>query len=223
MVRCSTVNYLSEHIRALMDKSASQPMIVLVGGCSRTGKTVLVSRLIGNAVFSDINAVSVQLDSWLISLEERKEESSVLDRYEIPSIMSSIKRLQQTEQIYPPVYDAVSRRRIAESRVAPIVINEGILFVEGVIALAIQELVKNAALRIFVEIPDALRRQRLIKFYSDVKKLDRKEYEDIINKRENEEVLFIKGTAVNADVIFDGLKLMTPQKSAKITKSENSM
>jgi len=207
MLNCSSVEILSEHIQALLDESSNKLMLVLVGGCSRTGKTVLVSKLMENAISSGINTVSVKLDSWLISIENRKEDSSILERYEIPSIISSIKRIQQGEVIYPPVYDAVSRRRITESGVAPISIREGILFVEGVVALAIGKLVENATLRIFVDIPDELRRQRVVNFYSDIKRLDRKEYEDIIKKREKEEVTFIKGTAVNADKIFDGLKL----------------
>jgi len=207
MINCSSIEFLYQHILALRDESYNKPMIVLIGGCSRTGKTVLVSKLTENIISSGINTVSVKLDSWLISVEKRKEDSSVLERYEIPSIISSIKRLQQGERIYPPFYDAVSRRRITESGVAPISIKEGILFIEGVIVLAIEELVENASLRIFVDIPDELRRQRLVTFYSDIKRLDRKEYEDIIKKREKEEVTFIKETAVSADVIFDGLKL----------------
>lgn len=207
MINCSSIEFLSEHILALLDESSNKPMIVLVGGCSRTGKTVLVSKLTENIISSGINITVVKLDSWLISLEKRKEDSTVLERYEIPSITSSIKRVQKGEAICPPIYDAVSRRRIAESGVDSISIKDGILFVEGVVALAIEELVENATLRIFVDIPDELRRQRLVNFYSDIKRLNRKEYENIIETREIEEVAFIKGTAVNADIIFDGLKL----------------
>ncbi len=127
MINCTSVEFLSEHIRALLDESSNKPMIVLVGGCSRTGKTVLVSKLLENAISLGINTTVVKLDCWLISVEKRKDDSSVLERYEIPSIISSIKRLQQGEQIYPPVYGAVSRRRITESGVTPISIKEGIL------------------------------------------------------------------------------------------------
>lgn len=101
----------------------------------------------------------------------------------------------------------MSRRRVAESEFNSIFINNGILFVDGVVALAIDELVESAALRIFVDIPDKLRKQRLVKFYSGIKRLDRKEYENIIEAREKEEVPFIKKTAVNADVIFDYVEL----------------
>lgn len=207
MINCSSVEFLSQHILALLYELPIKPMIALVGGCSRTGKTVLVSKLTDNIISSGINTAVVNLDSWLVSVDNRKQNSSVLERYEIPSIISAIKKVQQGEVVYPPVYDAVYRKRIADSGNAPISITDGILFVEGVVALAIKELIENAALRIFVEIPDELRKQRLVQFYSDIKRLDRKEYENIIETREKEEVPFIKRTADNADVIFNGLDL----------------
>jgi hypothetical protein len=89
-INCSSVELLSEHIRALLDESSNKPMIVLVGGCSRTGKTVLVSKRRENATSSGINATAAKLDSWRISVENRREDSSVLERYEIPSIISSV-------------------------------------------------------------------------------------------------------------------------------------
>ena len=182
-------------------------MIILVGGCSCTGKTVLVSKLTENIVNSGINTAVVNLDSWLISVEERKEDSSVIERYEIPLIISSLKKIQQGEAIYPPVYDAVSRRRITDSGVDSISMKSGIMIIEGVVALAIEELAENATLGIFVDIPDKLRKQRLVDFYADVKHLGKKEYENIIETREKEEVPFVKRTAVNAGIIFNGMKL----------------
>ena len=90
---------------------------------------------------------------------------------------------------------------------AQVSITNGILFVDGVVALAIEELLKHAALRIFVDIPDTLRKQRLVHFYSEIKRLDEKECENIIKTREKEEVLFIKKTVVNADITFNNLEL----------------
>lgn len=207
MINCSSVDFLSKHILSLMAELSNRPMLILVGGCSRAGKTVLVSKLTENIISSEINTAVVNLDSWLVSVDNRKQDSSVLERYEIPSIISSINKVQQGEVIYPPVYDAVSRRRVAEHGTDSISIKDGILFIEGVVSLAIEELIENATLRIFVDIPDKLRKQRLVDFYSDIKGLDRKEYQNIIETRENEEVPFIKRTAVNADVIFDGLEI----------------
>lgn len=207
MIHCSSVDFLTEYILTLKAASSNKSVLILVGGCSRAGKTVLVSKLTENIISSGINTTVVNLDSWLVSVDNRKQDSTVLERYEIPSIILSIQKVQQGKTIYPPVYDVISRRRISESGVAPISLTDGILFVEGVIALAIGELTENAALRIFVDIPDKLRKQRLVAFYSNIKRLDRKESEKIIETREQEEVPFIKRTAVNVDVIFDGLEI----------------
>lgn len=207
MMNCSSVDFLAEYILTLMAAPSNKFALILVGGCSRAGKTVLVSQLTKNMVSSGINTTVINLDSWLVSVDNRKQDSTVLDRYEIPSIISSIKKIQQGKTINPPVYDPISRRRTAESGITPLSLNDGILFVEGIVALAVEVLINNAALRIFVDIPDKLRKQRLVAFYSDVKRLSRKEYEEIIEAREQEEVPFIKGTAVNADVIFDWSEL----------------
>ena len=207
MISCSSIEVLSKHILALREECSSNPMIVLVGGCSRTGKTVLVSKLMEYIKSSEISTTVIKLDSWLVSLEKRKEDSSVLERYETSSIILSIKKLLRGETVLPPIYDAISRRRIAESGLAQVSITNGILFVDGVVALAIEELLKHAALRIFVDIPDTLRKQRLVHFYSEIKRLDEKECESIIKTREKEEVLFIKKTVVNADITFNNLEL----------------
>lgn len=200
-----SIDSLLNRILTLKAASPDKLLMVLVGGCSRAGKTILVSRLTENIAFSGIESTVMNLDSWLVSVDKRKCSSSVLERYEVASIILSAKKIRQGETVYPPVYDVVSRKRTAESDTKPIFINKGILFVDGVVALAIDELVENAALRIFVEIPDELRRKRLIDFYSKTKKLGKKEYESIIETREKEEVPFIKKTSVNADIIFSNL------------------
>ncbi len=207
MINCSSADFLSEHIIKLKVSLPTKTILILVGGCSRAGKTVLVSKLTENIISSGVKTTVINLDSWLVSVDNRKQDSTVLERYEIPSIISSIKKVQQRKTIYPPVYDAISRRRVAEHGTDSISIKDGILFIEGVVSLAIEELIENATLRIFVDIPDKLRKQRLVDFYSDIKRLDIKEYQNIIETRENEEVPFIKRTAVNADVIFDGLEI----------------
>ncbi len=203
-MKCSHVDFLSKRILKLVVGSLDKLILILVGGCSRAGKTVLVSKLSEKVAFCGIKTAVINLDSWLVSLDKRKKGSSVLERYEVNSIVSAIEKIKHGAAIYPPVYDVVSRRRVAGSGPDPIAINNGVLFVDGVIALAIDKLFEAAALRIFVDIPDKLRRQRLVRFYSNTKSLSRKEYINIIETREKEEVPFIKKTAVNADVIFDG-------------------
>ena len=206
MRNCSSVETLSRYILSLVHETSQDPTLVLVGGCSRAGKTRLVSKLRAKA--SGLGSAIVTLDSWLISVEKRKSGSSVLERYDTEAIVESIRQLRQGLKIYPPIYDPVSRSRIAESSLKPIFMRDGVLFVEGVIALGLKDLVEWASFRVFVDIPDDLRMKRLTEFYANVKELPENEYKDILQERESEEVAFVKSTSMNADVIFDGQELI---------------
>ena len=203
MVKCSSIDLLSARILKLAAGSPGKIILVLVGGCSRAGKTGLVSKLAKKAASGGVKTAAINLDSWLVSLDKRKKDATVLERYEVDRAVSDIEKVRHGNAIYPPVYDIVSRSRITESGSEAIAIDAGVLFIDGVIALAIDKLSEAAALRIFVNIPDDIRGQRLVKFYSDIKGFSRKDCEDIIEAREKEEVPFIKSTSDNADVIFN--------------------
>lgn len=174
--------------------------IILIGGCSRSGKSTLATNLHSHFVRSGTKSIIVDLDSWIIDLEKRKTDSKVLKRYNVPLISNSIMRMLEGEIIHPPLYDPVSRK--SKGNGSPIQIGSGILIIEGVIALSINEFLTIADLKIFVDVPDFTRIKRLIHFYKTIKNLEKKDYRDIIIKRENEEVLFIKATKEKADIIY---------------------
>lgn len=88
MINCSSVDSLSEYILTLTAASSNKLMLILVGGCSRVGKTVLVSKLSEDVTSLGIKTAVVNLDSWLVSVNNRKKDSSVLERYEVVSIIS---------------------------------------------------------------------------------------------------------------------------------------
>ena len=59
-----------------------------------------------------------------------------------------------------------------------------------------------ADFKIFVDIGDKIRRERLIEFYTDYKKYTLDEAEEIIKPREKDEVEIIKKTKEYADVMY---------------------
>jgi uridine kinase len=194
-------NHLYEKICELSCRTSNGSPLVLVGGCSRTGKSVL-STMISEKLLADrVEHGIVTLDAWLLDVEKRKAHSSVMERYDCHAIVNSVKELLQGKVIYPPVYNMISRRRISESSEKRIAVVSGIIIAEGVIALAINELVDMASLKIFVEVSDEVRIERLFSFYREVKKLSADEVETIIAERECEEVPFVKRTASCADII----------------------
>jgi uridine kinase len=176
--------------------------IILVGGCSRAGKSSLSLYLEEKFKCNEINCRILNLDSWLISVDKRKTNSKVLERFEIIEINKAVKNILNNEIVIPPFYNPVSRKREKNSSGQPIKLESGILIVEGVISLAVEYLLNISDVNIYVDITDTLRIKRLIHFYKDVKKIEKDRYKKIIQDREIEETLFIKNTKNNADFIF---------------------
>lgn len=177
--------------------------LVLIGGCSRSGKSTLAYSLSEILKDNGIRVHIIKIDSWLISLEKRKANSTVLGRYDCKEIVKSIKKVIAGENIYPPVYDVNTRRRIAQHSKESICVKSGIVIVEGVVSLSLKELLDIASLRIFVSIAEEVRIRRLVDFYNKTKKLSLKETKSIVNSRELEEVPFVKKTAQYSDIVFE--------------------
>ena len=187
--------------------------IVLVGGCSRAGKSTLTRELSSLLNQVQIPNLVVSLDSWIVSYEKRPMNGGLLDRFEVPAILQAINALSRGERVCPPVYDPVSRRRISERADSALLLGEGILLVEGVPALAISELRNLAKFRVFVEIDEAIRLNRLRDFYHITKGLTLDNTEAIIRERELEEVKLINSTSNFADIIVKSdfsLKISSP-------------
>ncbi len=198
-VICST-NELLKKLISKIDINSNKVFIILIGGCSRSGKTTLSEKLYDNLKINGINSLLVSIDSWLLSIEERKPDSTVSDRYEINSIVNAVQKLKEGKSVEMPKYDLISRRRRNES--SRVFIESGVLIVEGTITLSITKLLNMSDFNIYVQISDYERVKKLINFYSNIKKIDKLEYKKIIKERENEEVPFIKNSSKKADIIF---------------------
>lgn len=178
------------------------PLVVLIGGCARTGKTWLANAICECMRRRDLPACRIPLDAWLIGIDERPPQSTVIERYECRSIIHAVHELTRRRPVYPPVYDPVTRRRVASRTTEPLQVTSGLLLVDGVIALALPELRSLAAVRIFVSTPDRVRLKRLQEFYRVVKGLA-VDADAIIQERDKEEVPFVMQTKQWADLFFE--------------------
>lgn len=198
----ATIERVVEFLRPLAGPSPQTRCVVLVGGCSRAGKTWLSDAVCARMESLGVSALRVPLDAWLIGVDRRPSVSTVLERYEGPRIVEAVRALAEGRPVSPPVYDPATRRRIAEEAAAPLHFASGMLVVDGVIALALPGLRSLAAARIYVSAPDSVRLERVRTFYRDMKGL-RDEAEAVIRAREGEEVPFIKRTRGWADLVFE--------------------
>jgi uridine kinase len=178
--------------------------LILIGGCSRTGKSTLATELKNKFKSNSINSIIIKLDNWLLGIDERIGIEIVRERYNYSEIIKSMKYVLKGEKMYPPIYDpktrAVSRENLSEY----IQIEKGICIIEGVIALDIPELRTLSDIKIYTEVEDEIRKKRLMEFYCQFKECSAQESKEIINEREVEEVPYIKETEAFADIIYHG-------------------
>lgn len=202
MIRFTSIEQLFAAVHRAYTESKADIFVILVGGCSRAGKSTLSSVLAEQFETHQIESRIVNIDSWLISVDKRKPDSKVAERYDLDEINLAVAKILNGEAVLPPVYDPATRKRVEGATDKAIQLNTGVLIVEGVITMADRCLLTKSHIKIFVDIADTLRIKRLIDFYSNVKKVEREGYKQIILDREKEETLFVKATAKNADLLF---------------------
>ncbi len=202
MIDCTSFHDLLSEIQKVYNGSSRNIFLILIGGCSRSGKTTLSNKLSAHFNESGIDTLVVGLDSWLIGINERKPDSTVIERYEMQRINSDLEVLLNGGIVTPPVYDPVSRKRVAEKAEKSLMIKTGIVIIEGVVALCDPGLIAKKGVSVFVRAPHLTRIKRLLDFYGRVKKIPREEYKQIIRKREKEEVPFIDRSVDFADLIY---------------------
>lgn len=200
--KIETIDHLINEINDLSLFNNHKLFLILIGGCSRSGKSVLANKLKDRLKKENPNTNLLNLDSWIISAEKRKPDSNVLERYDSKALIDDVNRLLDGESVQIPNYDPISRKRLQSGNIKTLLVHSGVLIIEGVVALALKDLMVQSDLRIFVDVPDYLRIKRLIKYYGETKKLPKNIYKKIILDREKEEVPFIKKTSSEADIIF---------------------
>lgn len=125
-----------------------------------------------------------------------------MERYECNSINKSITILLEGGEIFPPVYDAALRRRVTERSSEPVSIPSGIVIVEGVVALASEDLRKRVMLKSVMDLAGSERLIRVKRYYIDEKQLPEGEASRIGEEREREEIPLLRKTRQYADIVF---------------------
>jgi uridine kinase len=198
----NNITELTDLVEAIHSSRENKKTVVLIGGFARVGKTTLASGLSKRLTDKKIENQVICLDSWLISFDKRQPGSKVIERYHTKEMIKSLKDLIIGSEIFPPVFDSISRKQIKEKGNELVSFSSGVLIIEGTIALALKELFDLSSLKINIKINDCERIKRLIHFYKCVKELPSEEFKRLISDREKEEIPFIQEASRNADVIF---------------------
>lgn len=181
--------------------SKERRILISIGGCSRTGKTTLAKQIQKDMSIRGINCGIVALDNWLVGVNGRRNNGTVRERFQYKDIRNAVAKLVAGEDIRTPVYNSKTRSVIDDEQNV-LHFEDGVIILDGVVALDIPELRAVSKLKVFVDIDDTIRSERLNWFYLEYKNCTQEEASAILNARELEEVPLIKSTIQYADVVF---------------------
>ncbi len=179
-----------------------KPLIVLVGGGSASGKTLLCETLMKEIPnISLLNIDNFYKNNIHLSFEERcKVNYDKPEAYEIELLLNKIDEYNQNKDIEIPIYDFKMHLRSQETQ--HIKYNE-ILLIDGIFALYFKDLLEISDFNIYVDASENTRLNRRIK--RDIALRGRSK-ESVINQFISTvkpmHDLYIEPSKLNADYIF---------------------
>lgn len=182
--------------------SVVNPRLILVGGPSRSGKSSIANVLAELFELVGIRAHVLPMDGWLKAAEDRHEGAGILSRYKLDAMLEEAKKIATNPNRFSiryTQYDSKIKQvqAVKSSSIGP----SDVVILEGVPALLDDRLIGLANARIYVDIDDDVRIQRLRDEYI-WRGEDEKAYMQKINSREKDEVLAVKESAYRADYLI---------------------
>jgi uridine kinase len=142
--------------------AAVNARLVLIAGPARAGKSS-VARVLAEQLGETGRVIHVlALDGWLRPVDQRSEGRGVLDRYDMSAASSALTPIIASASrhwLHWPCYERKSRTVYAGPTIS--IGPDDIVIVEGVTALMESKLLAASDVRVFVDVDNAQRLQRL--------------------------------------------------------------
>lgn len=190
----------NEISRKYSEFKGNKPWIVLIGGNSRSGKSILASYLRINFEKSGIKVLQVSLDNWIVPQDLRYDGMDVYQRFRLPQIEADMQKLFEGKPLNVSTYANHPQRSSFEHTYDPE--DSEIVIVEGVVALS-SEIIRNKAhLKIYTDINRDEFNRRMLEYYTWRGKTP-EETRQLIEKRETDEYQLIEKESKLADLIIN--------------------
>jgi histidinol-phosphate phosphatase family protein len=177
-----------------------QARLILIGGLSRSGKSSAAQVLKEQFAAANRQAHVIALDSWLFPPADRQEGHGVLSRYDLQAAVCQIREWHTVAArrfLRIPSYDPLTRTASIPALIRSVGPDD-VIIVEGVPALAVEELVSLADARIYIETDETDRRARLLADYQ-WRGHSHQEIEALIESRAQDETELVVESRSRAD------------------------
>ncbi len=178
--------------------AAVNARLVLIAGPARAGKSC-VARVMAEQLSAAGRVVHVlALDGWLKSVGNRPEGRGVLERYDMPSAWAALAAIIESGSRHRLQWPCYERKgRTVQAGPTRSIGPDDVIIVEGVTALMNSTMNDAADVRLFVDVDDAQRLQRLrADYYWRGEPLDRTDSRVV--SRDLDELPAVRATASHA-------------------------
>lgn len=197
-LHCDYEKYLEKAAKALESFDVLKKRVILVGGLSRSGKSTFAKMLQIILEKKNIKSKLFSLDNFIVDIRNRTPGMTVKERFRVEKITESVKKLIQTGMCPIPFYDEQTREVKEEADKFELEKNE-VLIIEGVTALAIDDLQDLSSASLYIETDEQRRKERFMQLYR-FKGLQDNEIEELYKQREEDEVQIIKEAGEQASI-----------------------
>jgi D,D-heptose 1,7-bisphosphate phosphatase len=174
--------------------------VVLIGGLGRSGKSSFASALAWHLRNRGTSTKVVSLDGWLKPFELRRNDDTIIDRFDIKAIERSLQSTvaAPASTLTVPLYNRMLRR--SDKQYTIDVAPSDIVIVEGVVALMLTLINVRRTIRIFVCRDETRRYESLAADYR-ARRFTTEDFERLYAERQQNETPYILKTRDRADII----------------------
>jgi uridine kinase len=176
------------------------PQVIAIGGNARSGKSTLASYLKWRFEQDGRTVMKIELDSWIVPEDQRKDCKDVFDRFRMDDMEPDLQQLLAGYTV-----NLVAYTNHPEKELMPIDYRykgEDIIIIEGVVALSSEVIRYLSQVKIFVKTSQKEQHKRINNFYR-WKGKTQAEIDKIISDRTIDEYSLIEKDIKLADLVVN--------------------
>ena len=193
------MEFCTRRLEVLSNSRAEKALVIAIAGNSRSGKSTFGTRLAKHLQGQGKNVQSIRLDDWIRPKIERQERDEVLYNFQSERMQQELGQIFEGKAVeltpYPSHPDRPVRKKTYQLGDPDVVI------LDGVIALATEELRQLSDFKIFMRIDEQKLKERFMTFYR-WKDMPEPEMKELWQTRLQNEYRMIAGDEQYADLVI---------------------
>lgn len=182
-------------------KDRHEAFVVAVAGNSRSGKSTFSMQLKRELATTGVTAEIIRLDDWILPKGERREKDEVHHNFQTERLPQELARIIKGGRYELTPYPTHPAR---PTTLKTYHLNKpDVIILDGVVALATEELRKLSDHKVFITIDEARLKKRFEEFYR-WKDMDQSEYQKLWQTRLENEYRLIAQDEKYADLVIHG-------------------